>query len=64
MRTGGSPGRHEHWAAARRTWWTDTLAEHGADARNMFVETLARWPSRPVPPEPDTNCMSVVIQAS
>lgn len=34
------------------TWHADELGRHLADVREMFVETLARWPGRPLPPGP------------
>jgi putative phosphoserine phosphatase/1-acylglycerol-3-phosphate O-acyltransferase len=34
------------------TWQADELGRHMADVREMFVETLARWPGRPLPPGP------------
>jgi putative phosphoserine phosphatase/1-acylglycerol-3-phosphate O-acyltransferase len=32
------------------TWQADELGAHMADVREMFVDTLARWPGRPLPP--------------
>lgn len=32
------------------SWQADELGAHMADVREMFVDTLARWPGRPLPP--------------
>ncbi|MDT7671036.1 MAG: putative phosphoserine phosphatase / 1-acylglycerol-3-phosphate O-acyltransferase [Pseudonocardiales bacterium] len=31
-------------------WRTETVAEHTAEVRGMFVDVLAHWPGRPAPP--------------
>jgi putative phosphoserine phosphatase/1-acylglycerol-3-phosphate O-acyltransferase len=39
-------------------WRTETVAEHTAEVRGMFVDVLAHWPGRPAPPsesEPNSN---------
>ena len=33
------------------SWRPENVAEHAEQVRNMFVETLAHWPGRPVPPK-------------
>jgi putative phosphoserine phosphatase/1-acylglycerol-3-phosphate O-acyltransferase len=33
-------------------WQADELGSHMADVRDMFADTLARWPGRPLPPGP------------
>lgn len=33
-------------------WRTETVAEHTQQVRAMFVDTLAHWPGRPLPPGP------------
>jgi putative phosphoserine phosphatase/1-acylglycerol-3-phosphate O-acyltransferase len=33
-------------------WTVETINEHVQEVREMFVQTLDRWPGAPVPPEP------------
>ena len=35
-------------------WRVETINEHVAQVRGMYLDTLAHWPGRPVPPAADS----------
>jgi len=51
---GDHAGTVEWWCVLRRWtaagWRVETITEHVAQVRDMFTDTLAHWPGRPVAP--------------